>query len=240
MKRLNFRYHQTNAKRINLKFERKRLLLAQYIPLLCIVLMGLVELCEVVFDINLVRLGVFPFKIKGLPGIVLSPFIHSDWKHLFSNIVPFYILGTSIFYFYKESALKVFIINYLLSGICLWFGGRSAYHIGASGVVYSMATFIFISGIIRRSQQLLTLALTVALIYGNMVWGLFPIRFDISWEGHLWGALSGFMLAIVYRHEGPDRTPYDWEDEDEDDDDSIEEAYWKVDALEDAPTNSHS
>ena len=173
--------------------------------------------------IQLTELGVFPRKAKGLIGIITAPFIHSDWKHLFGNASSFFILGTSLFYFYRDQALKIFLFNYLLTGISLWFIGRNAWHIGASGVVYSLAAFLTLSGILRNDLRLLTIALIVTFLYGSFFWGLFPLEEKVSWEGHLSGAISGLLFALIFKNVGPPRRKFEWEDEEEDEEEDDEE-----------------
>jgi len=151
-----------------------------------------------------------------LPGVIFSPFIHDDITHLFNNSLPLLILSIALFYFYSEVALRVFSWTYLLTGILVWFGGREAWHIGASGLVYGLASFLFFSGIIRRYFRLIALSLLVVFLYGEMVWGLFPgIYKNISWESHMLGFFSGIALAVWYRKEGPQRPVYEWMDEEE-------------------------
>src|SRR5690606_40637259 len=104
---------------------------------------------------------------------------------------------------------------YIFAGVCLWLFGRAVWHIGASGVVYAMAAFHFVSGIIRIDVRLLTLSVTVVFLYGGLIWGLLPINPEISWEGHLWGAISGIVLALLYRKYTIRRDKFDWEDEEE-------------------------
>ena len=113
---------------------------------------------------------------------------------------------------------------YFLSGITVWLAGREAWHIGASGVVYALASFHFISGIIRSDVRLLTLSVVVVFLYGGLIWGLFPIDRGISWEGHLWGAVSGMALAVYYRKYKIRRDKFDWEleEEEEIEDDEVE------------------
>jgi len=125
-----------------------------------------------------------------------------------------------LIYFYRRISYRIFIQLYLLSGVCVWLSGREAWHIGASGVVYAMAAFHFVSGIIRNDVRLLTLSVVVVFLYGGMVWGMFPINPDVSWEGHLWGAVSGVALAIYYRKYIIRRDKFDWEEEDEEEVDS--------------------
>jgi membrane associated rhomboid family serine protease len=150
-----------------------------------------------------------------LPGILFSPFIHSGFDHLISNSIPFFILMFMLIYFYRRISYRIFVQMYLLAGICVWLAGREAWHIGASGVVYAMAAFHFVSGIIRNDVRLLTLSVVVVFLYGGMVWGMFPINPDVSWEGHLWGAVSGVVLAFYYRKYIIRRDKFDWEEEEE-------------------------
>ena len=117
-------------------FYRKKLFLSMIIPGVFVFFMWLVKIIEVLFDINLSDLGIFPLKIKGLPGILFSPFIHADFTHLFNNTIPFFLLSIALFYFYSEVALKVFSWTYFLTGLLVWIAGREAWHIGASGLVY--------------------------------------------------------------------------------------------------------
>ena len=115
-------------------------------------------------------------------------------------------------------------IIYILSGICVWLGGRESWHIGASGIVYGLASFLFFSGVFRRDANLLTIGIIVVFLYGSMFWGIFPLKPEISWESHLWGAVSGLALAFYYRHQGPVRPVASWENEPEELD-SDEEDY---------------
>jgi len=120
-----------------------------------------------------------------------------------------------LIYFYRRISYRLFFMLYIFAGVCLWLFGRESWHIGASGVVYAMAAFHFVSGIIRNDVRLLTLSVTVVFLYGGLVWGMLPIKPEISWEGHLWGAISGVVLALVYRKYTIRRDKFDWEDEEE-------------------------
>jgi membrane associated rhomboid family serine protease len=196
-------------------FYRKKFLLSLIIPGTFVFLMWLVKVIEVLFGLDLSNLGIYPLSVKGLPGIIFSPFIHDDFNHLFNNSLPLLLLSVALFYFYSEIALKVFSWTYLLTGVLVWLGGREAWHIGASGLVYGLASFLFFSGIIRRYFRLIALSLLVVFLYGEMVWGLFPgIYKNISWESHMLGFFSGIVLAAWYRKEGPQRPVYEWMEED--------------------------
>ncbi|MBL0072016.1 MAG: rhomboid family intramembrane serine protease [Bacteroidetes bacterium] len=118
----------------------------------------------------LTEYGVLPRTLSGLKGVITSPFIHGDMKHLISNSLPLLVLLSGLFYFYKAMAYRVFAGIFLLGGIWLWIGGRESYHIGASGLVYGLTTFLFLSGVVRREARLMALSLLVVFLYGGMVW----------------------------------------------------------------------
>jgi len=197
-------------------FYRKKLFLSMIIPGIFVFLMWLVKIVEVLFETDLSHFGIYPLSARGLPGILFSPFIHANLQHLFNNSLPLFFLSVALFYFYSELALKVFIWNYFITGLLVWTGGREAWHIGASGLVYGLASFLFFSGIIRRYFRLIALSLLIVFLYGSMVWGLFPgVYKNVSWESHMLGFFSGVFLAIRFRNEGPQKPVYGWMDEEE-------------------------
>jgi membrane associated rhomboid family serine protease len=197
-------------------FFRKKLLLSIFIPGVLVFIMWMVKIAEVIFDLDFTRFGIYPMSLRGLPGILFSPFIHYDFRHLFSNTLPLFFLSTALFYFYSEIAVKVYLWTWLLTGFFVWIAGREAWHIGASGLVYGLASFLFFSGIIRRYFRLIALSLLIVFLYGSMVWGIFPnIYRNVSWESHMLGFASGIILAIIYRKEGPQEPVYDWMEESE-------------------------
>ena len=169
---------------------------------------------EVKWGFNFTKYGLYPRTLKGLRGILFSPFIHSGIKHLFNNSIPLFVLLLSLFYFYNKIALKVLVYGLLLSGILTWIIARDSYHIGASGIVYLLFSFVLFSGIISRYNRLIAVSLIVIFLYGSMIWYILPIEEGISWEGHLSGFLVGLFLAIVYRNYGPKKKRFDWEDKD--------------------------
>lgn len=198
------------------QFYRKKLLLCTIIPGIFIFVMWLVKIIEVLFELDFSRFGIYPLSVRGLPGIVLSPFIHVDFNHLINNSLPLFFLSIALFYFYSEVALKVFIWTFFLTGLLVWIAGREAWHIGASGLVYGLASFLFFSGIIRRYFRLIALSLLIVFLYGSMVWGIFPgIYKNVSWESHMLGFFSGVVLSLWYRKEGPQRPVSEWMDEEE-------------------------
>ena len=199
-------------------FFRKKMLLSMLIPGVFVFVMWLVKIIEVLFDLDLSNFGIYPLSLEGLPGILFSPFIHANFGHLFNNSLPLFFLGTALFYFYSEIAVKVSLWTYFLTGSLVWLAGRNAWHIGASGLIYGFASFLFFSGIIRKYFRLVALSLLIVFLYGSMVWGIFPnIYREVSWESHMLGFISGIVLAVWYRKEGPQAPVYDWMEEEEED-----------------------
>jgi len=209
-------------------FISKSLFKVGAFPLLFVVLMWAVFFLDRLFNLHLTQLGTSARTLKGLSGIIFSPFLHSDLEHLASNSLPMLVLGMLTFYFYRPIAWPAFIWIYFMSGIWLWVGGRNTpggdmYHIGASGLIYGAAVFLFFSGVFRKHKPLMVISALVLFLYGGMMWGIFPIKQEISWEAHLFGAISGLMVAYNYRKEGPQRKEYEWENEEEDENEFIQE-----------------
>ena len=157
---------------------------------------------------SLTRFGVYPREWDGIIGIFTSPFIHGSWEHLISNSVPLFVTLTIIHYFYKRVALSSVILVYLLTGSAVWMFGRSVYHIGASGVVYGLISFIFWSGVFRRNIKSIVLALIVTILYAGYLEGIVPFKEGVSWESHLLGVFAGiivsfFLKEIIERDEVP-------------------------------------
>lgn len=214
------------------KFEKIKFLHALWFPALFVAVLWLVKGVEVLTDTDLSEFGLYPLNIKGLRGILFAPFIHGSWEHLLNNSIPVFLLTLSLFYFYREISFKVFLLLFFIHNFWLWFFGRGAYHIGASGMIYGLGAFLFVSGIIRKNTHLLAISLLVAFLYGSMVWGIFPLDETISWEGHLTGMVAGIILAFYYRQYGPLPNFGKWKEEDfrEDDDELPDDGneYWNV------------
>lgn len=214
--------------------EKKRARLAFLPAIVFVVLVWLAFFVEYtgvssggsLFGGSLPRLGILPGTVDGLPGIIFSPFIHSSFSHLLSNTLPLLILIWFLFYFYSKIAFGAFACLWLSSGFLTWIIGRGVYHVGASGLVFALLFFLFFSGIFRKYIPLVAVSLIVAFIYGSTIWSIFPITemvdASISWEGHLSGAISGFILALVFRKQGPQKPEVVW---DEDKDEESEESH---------------
>ncbi|MFW5758629.1 MAG: rhomboid family intramembrane serine protease [Bacteroidota bacterium] len=198
-----------------------RLFYASLYPLVLIILAWIIKLIETILSVEFYTWGIYPLRFEGLKGIIFSPFIHGSYEHLLSNTFPLLILGTALFYFYRNLGFTITILSWLISGIWVWVFARESYHIGASGIIYSWAAFLFVSGVIRDHPRLMALSLLIAFLYGSMVWGIFPLRERMSWEGHLMGMLAGIVLSLFYKEKGPKRKKYSWEIEEEEDNEEI-------------------
>ncbi len=203
------------------KIEKKRFFYAMFIPFSIVLFMFLSFLLEKGMNWDFHQGGVFPRRIENLWGILSIIFIHGDWGHLFNNILSFFILATTLYYFYAPIATKILLVSYICSGFLLWIIGRESWHIGASGLIYALVFFLFTSGIIRRHIPLIAISLIMVFLYGNIVWHIFPwqVNDPISWEGHLAGGITGFTLAILYRKQGPQKPEKIWEEDESDPED---------------------
>ncbi len=181
------------------------------LPALFVLILFVVKWIEHTYGIRFAKYGVLPRTLEGLQGVFLSPFIHSDWKHLSNNAFPLFVLIATLRFFYKGIAKEVFLWSWLISGLWLWAIGRPSIHIGASGLLYALASFLFFSGFIRKHTKLMSISMFVVFLYGGMVWGIFPMKKHISWEGHLAGALAGLILAFWFKENGPPKQVYQYE-----------------------------
>lgn len=186
-----------------------------FISALLVLMPVLIYVFEWLFATKFDVLAIFPRDVNYLHGIITHVLVHADFSHLANNVISLFILSTALFYFYGKIADKVLVLAWLLTGAMLWSIGRPSFHVGASGLIFALAFFLFLSGTIRKHAPLIALALIVVFWYGSMVWHIFPWEAlpNESWEGHLSGAIVGTALAVVYRKEGPQRPIKVWEEE---------------------------
>jgi len=196
--------------------ESKKNISKLLIPLVFPVAMWVVHLLSLILNEDFSRMGLLPRNLLGLLGVVTSPLIHADFSHLISNTIPLVILGWIIFSFYPKVAYILFIFIYFFTGLLVWIFARQVYHIGASGIVYGFVSFLFFSGIFRRDNTSIALALVITFLYGGLVWGMVPGWKGISWESHLFGAITGLIAAYMFRNIDPPKKKYDWEDDPDD------------------------
>ncbi len=159
----------------------------------------LIEILDEAFSLNLSQWGLKPKSVEGLIGILTFPFLHGDWNHLLSNASSAVVLFTGLFVFHSKRSLYILPILYLASGALLWFIGRAGTnHIGASGLIYAVAFFLFVASVREGNRNSMALSFFIILMYGSMIWGVTPffVEENVSWEGHLAGALVGDLLAL--------------------------------------------
>jgi len=153
-------------------------------------------------QIDLTVWGIYPRTQHGLWGILFAPLLHGSIPHLVSNTPTFILLNASILFFYRKIAWGVIASIWLLTGLSVWLLARSSYHIGASGLIYGFAGFLFFSGLFRGEFKSLMIAVAIAFLYGGMVYGVFPGQRGVSWESHLFGGISGLLTAYWFRNLG--------------------------------------
>jgi membrane associated rhomboid family serine protease len=183
------------------------------IPLFFVFCLWFIYWIEIRFDFDFAQNGILPRTFSGLQGVLFSPFIHSDMKHLYNNSLPLLVLLAALQFFYAKQSIAVLSYGIFFSGIITWIIGRDNYHIGASGLIYVLVSFIFFKGIQTKYYRLVALSLAVIVMYGGMVWYVFPkVDETISWEGHLAGFITGFALSLFLKTpEYKKIIKYDWE-----------------------------
>ncbi|MEG2071002.1 MAG: rhomboid family intramembrane serine protease, partial [Bacteroidales bacterium] len=189
-----------------LNIEKKKFFHSLTISLLMVAFVVLAFVVNYIFTLNWNDYGVQPRTFLGLLGIITMPFLHENWAHLFSNCLPLLFLLFGLYYYFGKKASLILLMQLLLTGTLTWIIGRNDTHIGASGLVYALAFFMITVSIIKKEVHMMGYTLIIIFLYGSIIWGFFPALFpnqNISWEGHLSGAISGVILAVFYRHEGP-------------------------------------
>lgn len=156
-------------------------------------------------------MGIYPKSIAGLKGIITSPFIHGSLQHLWSNTVPSFILLVLLNYFYRKQFWFVFIMGLLSTGILTWLIASNGYHIGASGIIYLLVSFLFFKGLLVKHYRLVSLSFLIAFFYGSLIWYMLPIKEGMSWEGHLSGFITGLVIALFTKNKMPEKRKFQWE-----------------------------
>ena len=169
------------------------------VPSRMLFIMWLIFFIQFNYGIDLTMFGLLPRVGLGLVGIITAPLIHGSLLHLISNTLPLLILGVALYFFYGLIGRSAFLYSYFIPSVLVWIFGRQVFHIGASGLIYSMAFFLFVSGIIRGELKSLVIGIVVAVAYGGLIWGILPTSEGVSWEYHMAGTIVGISLAFIYR-----------------------------------------
>lgn len=188
--------------------------LALTLSLAFVGLLWAIELLNVALGLDVAPFGVRPREAEGLAGILLAPLVHAGFDHLVSNTLPLAVAGTTMLHLYPRSARIVLPAVWLVPGIGVWLFARGGVHVGASGLIYGLAAYVFAAGLIRRDRRAIAASLLIAFLYGASVWGVLPIQRGQSWETHLGAALTGLVLAVALRRRDVvPKARYDWEDD---------------------------
>ncbi|MCD8261200.1 MAG: rhomboid family intramembrane serine protease [Bacteroides sp.] len=201
----------------------------------------MIKILETGIEWDFTRLGVYPLKKRGVFGIFAHPLVHGSFRHLFANTLPFIFLSWCLFYFYRDISPVIFICIWLLCGFITFFIGKPGWHIGASGIIYGMAFFLFFSDILRKHTPLIAISLLITFLYGGLVWNMFPFfaKATTSWEGHLSGAIAGTLMAVAFKNYGPQR-PDPFADEEEEEEDITEEEDLDMESKEESDKENFS
>lgn len=200
--------------------ELLKLIRSLYIPVVLVMIMVMSLVMQYFYHWDMHLLGIYPLKWQSLHGLVTAIFVHKDISHLLGNAVPILLLGSAVYYYYPKIANWAMLLMTITTGLWVWIIARESFHIGASGLVYALASFHVVGAILRREMKVMAFGMLVIFLYGGLVWGVFPEFFpkqNISWESHLMGGISGLIIAIYYRKEGPQKLIEEEEDEDEED-----------------------
>ncbi len=157
--------------------------------------MWAVELLDTfAFDDGLQEHGIEPRQLDGLEGVLFAPLLHAGWGHIISNSIPFVVLGGLVMLSGLRKWISVTAIVTIGAGLATWLFARSGNHIGASILVFGYF-FLLGSGWFERSARAIGIAAVVAVFYGGLIFGVIPRGSGVSWEGHLFGAIAGFITA---------------------------------------------
>jgi membrane associated rhomboid family serine protease len=177
-----------------------------------VVLLWIIQALNAALDLDLPRFGVQPRELAGLAGIFVAPLLHGGFGHLIANSVPLFVVGTAMLYLYPDASSKVLPAVYFAPGIAVWLFARGGVHVGASGLIYGLAAYVFVAGVIRRDRRAIAASLLVAFIYGSWP-GALPINRRFLGKQPA-AALTGVVLAIALRRlDVPPHKRYAWEDE---------------------------
>ena len=146
--------------------------------------------------------GILPRTTQGLIGIPLSPLLHGSCSHAVSNTVPLLVLGGLIGFRGSRALMGVTLFVIVVSGVAVWGLGRTAIHVGASGLVFGYLGYLLAKGWYDRKPSSILIALAVLLLYGGLLLGVLPSKGFISWEMHLFGLIAGMLAARLTKKKG--------------------------------------
>ena len=182
---------------------------AALIMLLLLAGMWMLELLDQLSGNQLDQLGIHARDFDGMPEILSAPFLHAGWDHLMSNSLPFLVLGFLVLLSGLARWLIASLIIIVISGLTAWFlTPANTIILGASGLIFGWLTYLLARGIWSRRPAQVVIAVLVLLVYGGLIWGVFPSGAGISWQAHLGGAIAGVLAAwLLHRRASRQAVP---------------------------------
>lgn len=169
------------------------------VPFRFVFIIWLLFVADYVYGYHFGNLGILPRNPYGLLGVLTGPLLHANLTHIVSNTFPLLILGAILFYFYFNVARRVFIAVYLIPNVIVWIFARPIVHIGASGVIYGIATFLVVIGVLQRNVKSILISLVVLIMYSSLFFGITDQLRSVSYEMHIAGVITGIGVAL-YLH----------------------------------------
>ncbi|MGV9826659.1 rhomboid family intramembrane serine protease [Gordonia sp. NPDC003429] len=170
-------------------WQRSVIVMAAIVALLVVI-----EAIDAATHYDLDRAGIEPRQVDGLDGILWAPFLHANFEHLFANLIPGVVLGFLLLM--TRRFLIVTAIVWVVSGVGVWlFAPPYTVTVGASGIIFGWLTFLLVRGLFNRDFWQVALGVLLFVVYGSVLWGLFPGEVGVSWQGHLFGAVGGVLAA---------------------------------------------
>ena len=154
-----------------------------------------IEIVNLITGNSLNQFGVYPRSLSHLPYIFIAPFLHGTPSHLMANFIPLLLFMWLSMQWGKRTFLIATASALIIGGLGVWIFGRSAMHIGASGMVYGYFGFLVLAGFKSKKIKYLLISIIVAIVYGGMLVGILPTSRFISFEYHLFGFLGGLFAA---------------------------------------------
>jgi membrane associated rhomboid family serine protease len=162
---------------------------------IAVLMLLVVKFLQIISPWPLEYLGIIPRNAIGLRGILFSPLLHRDLSHLLGNSIPLFVLLVLLYWRKKYAPAQSLLMIWIFSGLGTWLLGRPAIHIGASSVIYGLASYLIAAAFWMRDWSAVLASLFTLLFYGGIFYGVLPQSGPISWEGHLSGALAGLWVA---------------------------------------------
>ncbi|MDH3647816.1 MAG: rhomboid family intramembrane serine protease [Gammaproteobacteria bacterium] len=160
-----------------------------------LILLWIVEVVNFILSHSLNGFGLVPRRLDGLPGILVSPILHGSFAHLLSNTGGLIALGGLVAMRGERHFVTTTLAIAVFSGALVWLFGRSALHVGASGLVFGYFGLLLGRAWYRRTPETLLIGAVVIAVYGGIIWGISPLQRFVSWEGHLAGLIAGLVVA---------------------------------------------